>query len=281
MSKCDKLRGMRSLGLPLSAPLVQAPLGECDGSRLAGAVSRAGGLGTLTLAAPSLEATQARLMRLRRYTSRPVLLALTAEWENERVLDLCLAQGFQHFHIFWWNGPRQLRRIHAAGGRALWQAGTLGQVQEALDHGADGLILQGTQAGGQVRSPYPLDELVPLVRALVGPDFPLIAGGGLATRDEVKQTLALGATAALLGTRFLLTREANAPLAHKYRLRRAQTAQLVLDTRLVGQWPCSPRRRLATATLPDSPSLYAGEGLSRIHDLPTAAQVVRRLSVGL
>ncbi|MBB6049013.1 nitronate monooxygenase [Armatimonas rosea] len=272
---------MSSLRLPLVAPIVQAPLGVCDGPRLAAAVSRAGGLGTLTFCAPSVEVTRVRLARLRTLTHRPVLLAFTAEWEKEQVLELCLEQGFRHFQVFWWNGPRLIRRIHAGGGVALWQVGTDGQVEEALHHGADGLVLQGTEAGGQVRSPHTLDDFIPRVRTSVGPAFPLVAGGGLATRSDVQAALARGADAALLGTRFLLTEEALAPRVHKYRLLRAQSHQLELDTRLVGQWPCSPRRRLPTATLPDTPSLYAGEGLSRMHELPTAAAVVRRLSAGL
>ena len=236
---------MKQLGLNLTAPIVQATLGGCDGPRLAGAVSRAGGLGTLTLAAPSPEQLAVRLARLRQATTRPVLLAFTAEWERDLVLERCLEQGFRHFQVFWWNGPRLIRRIHAQGGVALWQVGTLGQAHEALSHGADGLIVQGTDAGGPVRSPFALTELVPELRALVGAELPLIAGGGLATRTDVQRTLALGADAALLGTRFLLSREAGISLGHKRRLLHARSEQLVLDTRLIGQWPCSPRRRLA------------------------------------
>lgn len=209
------------------------------------------------------------------------MLAFTAEWEKEQVLDVCLEQGFSLFQIFWWNGPRLIRRIHAAGGTALWQVGTLGQVEEALNHGADGLILQGTHAGGPVRSPHELTTLLPEVREKVGDALPVIAGGGLASRDDIQQILALGADAALLGTRFLLTQESLAPMRHKRRLLHAASEQLQLDTRLVGQWPCSPRRRLVSTTLPDTPSLYAGDGLSRMHGLPTAAEVVRRLSAGL
>jgi nitronate monooxygenase len=269
---------MNSVGLSLPAPVVQAALAGCDGPRLAAAVSRAGGLGTLTLCAPTLGATRVRLARLRRLTMRPVLLAFTGEWEKPEVLNLCVAAGHRHFQVFWWNGPRLVRRIQDSGGVALWQVGNQGQIDEALAHGADGLIVQGTQAGGPVRSPRTLDELVPGLRAQVGAGFPLIAGGGLATCEDVKRVLALGADAALLGTRFLLSQESQAPRAHKLRLLRAANEQLFLDTQLVGQWPCSPRRRLLTHSLPDEPSLYGGEGLSRIHDLPSAAQIVHRLA---
>jgi NAD(P)H-dependent flavin oxidoreductase YrpB (nitropropane dioxygenase family) len=106
---------MNSVGLSLPAPVVQAALAGCDGPRLAAAVSRAGGLGTLTLGAPTLGATRVRLARLRRLTLRPVLLAFTGEWEKPEVLDLCLAAGHQHFQVFWWNGPRLVRRIQDSG----------------------------------------------------------------------------------------------------------------------------------------------------------------------
>ena len=265
----------------LTAPVVQATLGGCDGPPLAGSVSHAGGLGTLTLHAPSLESTRIRLSRLRARTLRPVLLAFTAEWEKESILELCLEAGFRDFHVFWWNGPRLARRIQKGGGVVYWQVGTRGQADEALSQGADVLMVQGTGAGGPVRSPYPLEILLPEVRQFAGAGTPLIAGGGLATRADVARVLALGADAAFLGTRFLLSQEANAPWAHKQRLLRAQSEALVLDTRLVGNWPCSPRRRLATRTQPDCGSLFAGMGLSQMRDLPSAAELVVRLSAGL
>lgn len=266
---------------PLTAPVVQATLGRCDGPRLAAAVSNAGGLGTLSLHAPNPESTRVRLAWTRALTAHPVLLAFTAEWEKESILELCLEEGFRHFHLFWWNGPRLIRRIQKAGGVVFWQVGTLGQADEALSHGADILMVQGTEAGGPVRSPHALQTLLPEIQRFAGPDIPLIAGGGLATRADVAQVLALGADAALLGTRFLLSQEANAPLAHKRRLLRAQSEALLLDTRLVGDWPCSPRRRLPTLVHPDSPSLYAGLGLSQMRELPAAAALVAQLSAGL
>lgn len=267
--------------LRLTYPVVQAPLGACDGPRLAAAVSHAGGLGTLTLHMPSLETTRVRLERLRALTVHPVLLAFTGEWEKEAVLDQCLEMGFRHFQVFWWNGPRLARRIHAGGGEVFWQVGTWGQADEALSQGADGLVVQATEAGGPVRSPHPLVELLPEVRGFAGTTIPLIAGGGLATAADVAQVLTLGANAALLGTRFLLTPEASAPTADKKRLLSAQSSELILDTRLVGEWPCSPRRRLVTARTPDSPSLFAGLGLSEMTNLVSAGTLVRQLSAGL
>ena len=265
-------------GLRLERPIVQATIGACDSPKLAAAVSGAGGLGSLGLHAPSLELAEHRLCALPALTVRPVLLAFTGPWEPESILDLCLERGHRHFHVFWWNAARLIPRIHAAGGYALQQVGTLAQAGEALERGADGLIAQATGAGGPVRSPVPLDALVPQLREKLGPNFPLVAGGGLATRQGVEAVLALGADAALLGTRFLLSTEARAPLADKRRLIRASPNDLILDTRLVGDWPCSPRRRLKIRSGRDGASLYAGVGLGEINEILPAREIVERLA---
>lgn len=265
-------------GLTLEKPIVQATIGACDSPALAAAVSDAGGLGSLSLHAPPLELATARLDRLHSLTERPVLLAFSGPWEPESILDLCLERGFRYFHVFWWNSSRLIPRIHAAGGLALHQVGTLAQANEATERGADGLIAQSTGAGGPVRSPISLEALVPALRERIGPGFPLVAGGGLATADDVRSTLALGADAALFGTRFLLSEESDAPLTDKQALLRSKTGDLFLDTRLVGDWPCSPRRLLKTPDDRDDPSLYAGLGLDAMTEILPAREIVEKLS---
>jgi NAD(P)H-dependent flavin oxidoreductase YrpB (nitropropane dioxygenase family) len=264
--------------LPLRAPVVQATLGRCDSVVLSTAVSNAGGLGTLSLHSPKTRTVQRILRQLAVHARRPVLLAFTAEWERDSVLDACLAAGHRHFQVFWWNGPRLAHRIRASGGVVFWQVGTGEQVVDALAHGVDILVAQSTEAGGPVRSPYSLADLIPLVRSISGPEIPLVAGGGLATRHDVAQTLAWGADAALLGTRFLLSAEASAPTSHKLRLQRNSGSRLFLDSALKGDWPCAPRRRFGGPRTPDTPSLFAGLGVGRIQAVQPAAQLVRMLT---
>ena len=265
-------------GLTLERPIVQATLGACDSPKLAAAVSDAGGLGSLSLHAPAHDRASERLGALQSLTPLPVLIAFSGPWEPEAILDLCLERGFRYFHVFWWNASRLIPQIHAAGGFAFQQVGTLAQAEEATERGADGLIAQATGAGGPVRSPIPLETLTTAIRERVGTSFPLIAGGGLATRQSVESVLALGADAALLGTRFLLSEESDAPLADKRRLLEVSPEDLFLDTRLVGDWPCAPRRRLRTDDDRDHPSLYAGLGLGEIHEILPAREIVEKLS---
>lgn len=272
-------RAVWSLGnLTLRAPLVQAPLGACDGPRLAAAVSRAGALGCLTVHATPEVVLKRRLEKIRTATRKPVLLAFTAQWQRESLLEICCEAGFRHFQVFWWNGPRLAPVIQKAGGTVFWQVGTQEQAHDALNVGADILVVQGTEAGGPVRSPHPLHELISLVNQETAGRVPLVAGGGLAQARDVVAVLEAGASAALLGTRFLLSDEANADPHYKSRLARSEADELLLDTRLVGDWPCAPRRRLPTAFDDDVPALFAGQGLTRIRETLPAAEIVRLLT---
>ena len=265
-------------GEALAVPVVQAPLGPCDGPRLAAEVSRAGGLGCLSLFDQSPAAARRLLQRVRSRTPRPVLVAFTNQWEPESVLDACVAEGGRLFQVFWWNAPRLAPRIRARGGLVFRQVGTVEEAAEAAEQGADVLVAQGTEAGGQVRGPMPLADLVPAIQAIT--DLPIVAGGGLADRADVARVLALGARAAMLGTRFVASDESRAAPRYKARLVRARSDDLYLDRRLIGSWPCAPHRRLSAARGDDDATLYAGCGIGRIREIYPAAALVRALAPG-
>lgn len=91
----------------------------------------------------------------------------------------------------------------------------------AADRGARILIVQGPDAGGH-RATFdpaadpgtePLPELLAAIRSTV--DLPLIAGGGISTRDQVRAVLDIGAAAAQVGTALLLADEAGTNPAHR------------------------------------------------------------------
>lgn len=264
--------------LSLRAPIIQAPLGICDGPRLAAAVSRAGALGCLTVHNTTEPILSRQLATMRSRTPSPILLAFTAQWQRDSLLNLCINKGFHHFQVFWWNGPRLSRQIQEAGGLVFWQVGSPDQAREAIDVGADILIVQGTEAGGQVRSPYPLAELYERVRTITPENIPIVAGGGLGDVNDVNRVLSWGASAAMMGTRFLLSEEAQADSRCKERLLRSTSADLLLDPRMVGDWPCAPRRRLVTAQDEDHSCWFSGLGISRIHKILPAAEIVRLLT---
>jgi len=106
-------------------------------------------------------------------------------------------------------------RQASPGIHILSTATTVDEAVWLAKHGADAVIAQGTEAGGHrgtflstsdVTSQLPLKDLVAAIHG--SPEFrrysiPLIAAGGIATRQDVKDYVSAGAAAVQVGTRFL------------------------------------------------------------------------------
>ena len=98
--------------------------------------------------------------------------------------------------------------VRAAGARLVIQVTTLAEARQAVDLGADVIVAQGTEAGGHgARRGWSTLAFVPVVADLAAP-VPVLAAGGIADGRGLAAALALGASGALIGTRFLATTEA-------------------------------------------------------------------------
>ncbi len=87
--------------------------------------------------------------------------------------------------------------------------------------------------------PLPALELLDRVRSALPAGYPLLLAGGIAERDDVRQALEAGATAAVAGTRFLLSEESR---AHPGYVQRLLGADETILTELFGAgWPAPHR----------------------------------------
>jgi nitronate monooxygenase len=197
---------------------------------LAAAVSEAGGLGTLGILPPQALADE--LAKARGLTRKAIAvnlllnLAREAHWEVAREADAV---------VTFWGRPRR-----RTAGVWLHQCGSVDEARDAHAAGADGVIVQGVEAGGHVRGTTPAFELLAQVRAALPGDYPLLLAGGIADAADVRRALDAGAAAAVLGTRFLMSEESGARLAYKQRLMESRETVL---TELFGLgWPGAPHR---------------------------------------
>jgi nitronate monooxygenase len=118
---------------------------------------------------------------------------------------------------------QEVEALRAAGTVTVVTATTPAEAQAAARAGADAVCVQGIEAGahqGSHRNDPELDgaglgllPLLALVRDAV--DLPVIATGGLMRGEQIAAVLAAGASAAQLGTAFLVTPESGAPKTHK------------------------------------------------------------------
>jgi nitronate monooxygenase len=108
----------------------------------------------------------------------------------------------------------RIEALQAAGSHVVGVANTVAEARAWADAGADGICAQGMEAGGH-RGNF----LKPLEASLVGTmalvaatlqavDLPVIAAGGIMDGKGVAAVLALGASAAQMGSAFLLSDQA-------------------------------------------------------------------------
>lgn len=199
---------------------------------LAAAVSEAGGLGTIGGArVPIAE----ELAAARKLTGGPIAVNLLLP--HIRPGDVQAAAAADAIVTFW-GKPRRL-----AGVTWIHQCGSVEEAMAAEAAGADAVIAQGVEAGGHVRGTTPTIELLERVRAAV--KVPVLAAGGIVDRSGVAEALDAGATAAVLGTRFLLSDESRAHPDYK---RRCLEAESTLLTELFGLgWADAPHRVIPNA----------------------------------
>jgi NAD(P)H-dependent flavin oxidoreductase YrpB (nitropropane dioxygenase family) len=142
--------------------------------------------------------------------------------------------------VTFWGVPRRLTD-------AVWvhQCGSVDEARAAVAAGADGVVVQGVEAGGHVRGSVPALSLLERVRAALPAGFPVWLAGGIAVRADVEAALAAGAEAVVVGTRFVLSDESHAHPEYKRRLVAARDTVL---TELFGAgWPGAPHRVVENA----------------------------------
>jgi len=296
--------------LGIEYPIVQAGMARgYTSAPLVGAVSQAGGLGVLGCLDRPAEETAAEIHNIRALTSRPFALNFVLDHLNEDAFAASLAERTPVIMSFRGDPATATARIHAAGALSIHQVTTLAEARQALAAGVDGLVAQGTEAGGHM-GPWPLWSLLPAVVEAAG-QTPVLAAGGIVDGRGLAAALCLGAQGVMLGTRFLATPESPARPSHKEALLRAEAGDLVasgmfdilwgsnwpgvraraIRNRLTGRWlgreeALRADREAALLTLhqaeavddPEEMVLLAGEGAARITAIVPAADLVRSIA---
>ncbi len=242
----------------LREPIVQAPMaGGPSTPALAAAVAQAGGLGFLAAGYKSVDGVAQDVAALRERSGaafgvnlfvpseRPAepsrieayLRELAPEAERygvalgpprhdddewEAKLDLLEAERVALVSFTFGCPPAVvLTRLRAAGTETWVTITSPDEAAAAVSAGADGLVVQGVEAGGHrgAFADEPGDEgtgllaLLSLVRQ--GTNVPLVASGGIMTGAAIAAVLCAGASAAQLGTALMRTPEAGTSAPHR------------------------------------------------------------------
>jgi nitronate monooxygenase len=231
----------------LDYPIWQAPTGSIAGPELAAAVSAAGGMGAMALTWASPEQAAAQITQVCAQTTNPFQVNFALAFPPTS-LSAALEAGAPIVTFSWGDPAPYLAQIRAAGAKVGVQVTNVEGARRMAQLGVDFLICQGIEAGGHVQSTQPLLSLLPQIFA-AAEGLPVIAAGGIADGQDIARVLQQGAAGAMLGTRFVATKESRAHPDYKARLVAAQADATALTVCFDGDWPYAAHRVLRNSTL--------------------------------
>lgn len=203
--------------LEIEVPIASAGMaGGHAMSALAAAVSEAGGLGGLGgIYAEGPPRLRDEIRRVRALTPRPFSVNLWCFLLDRapQFLDVCIEERVPSVTLSFGAPGEHAKRAKDAGLLVLHQVQTVAGARAAVDAGVDVIIAQGGEAGGHTGSVATM-TLVPQV-VDIGGAIPVIAAGGIADGRGLVAALALGAQAAVMGTRFVASKEAGSTERHR------------------------------------------------------------------
>ncbi len=299
--------------LDVEHPIALGGMGSATSPPLVAAVSRAGGLGALGCHYQTPDQIRARTQAIRRETNKPFGLNFLLFDLREDSFEMALELRPSVMQFAWARPDQDLKsyfdRAHRAGCKVTHMAGAVQEAVRAAEAGADVIIAQGTEGGGHVGWMASM-SLIPMVVDAVSP-IPVLAAGGFADGRGLVAALALGADGILLGTRFLATEES--PLHPNFKqaivdsdghdtqlseipdiaaglvwpgaMTRSRRNRFI--ERWAGrEWALRQSRAEARAKLQaaretgdvDEGPLSMGQDAGLIHDIPSAADVVKRIA---
>ncbi len=248
--------------LGITHPLALAPMGGSTDAALVAAVSGAGGLGMLGAAWIDTATITAEIAAIRHRCNMPFAMGFVLPFTDPQAIRLCLDAQVPVLTTFRGDPLPLIAEARARGIRTIHQATTLAEVAAVAAAGVDVIIAQGNEAGGH-GGPEPLWSFLPDAIQAAGP-VPVLAAGGIVDGRGLAAVLALGASGAVMGTRFLTSHEAPVSAVWKQAILDARPGDTlwspVWDQVHNEEWPGVQVRAIRNP------------GLMRWHDRPEALQ---------
>jgi enoyl-[acyl-carrier protein] reductase II len=235
--------GAALLGCPIA--LLGGAMTWVSERSLVSAISNAGGFGVLACGAMSPAQLAGEIEATRALTAQPFGVNLIVMHPDLAALvDVCLAQRVGHVVLAGGLPSRAtMGRVKEGGAKLLCFAPSLGVARKLIRAGADGLIIEGMEAGGHigpVATSVLAQEILPEVR-----DVPVFVAGGIGHGEAIAAYLRMGAAGCQLGTRFVCAEESIAHPSFKQAFVRAHARDAMPSVQIDPDFKVIPVRALA------------------------------------
>jgi enoyl-[acyl-carrier protein] reductase II len=245
--RLDRLwaRGRAFLGVEL--PIMGGAMTWVSERNLVAAITNAGGFGVIACGSMDPDRLREEIRATRALTAGPFgvnlivmhpdLLALARVCCDERVGHVVLAGGLPP--------GESLALLRAGGCRVMAFAPALSVARKLRRSGIDGLVIEGSEAGGHVgavSTSVLAQEILPHIH-----DLPVFVAGGIGRGEAMMAFLEMGAAGVQLGTRFVCASESIAHARMKQAYLRAAARDAVPSPQLDPRFPVIPVRALVNA----------------------------------
>ena len=224
--------------LGIEVPIIQGAMARIANASLAGAVSKAGGLGIIACGGAPLSWIEEQVRIARSITDRPIGANVMLMDPNAAEVARLLAELKVDVIATGAGSPANYMEMWKEAGIKV--VPVVAQVAHAVRMerlGADAVVAEGTESGGHIGELTTM-ALVPAVCDAVS--IPVIAAGGVADGRGMAAAFALGAEGVQIGTRFLTVDECTVADAYKERVLAAKDS----DTIVTGRGSGHPARCL-------------------------------------
>jgi len=212
---------------------------------LVAAISDAGGFGVIACGAMSPDLLDTEIGETKKRTSRPFGVNLiTMHPQLFELIDTCAKHGVGHVVLAGGLPPGgAIERIKASGAKLVCFAPALALAKKLMRSGADGLVIEGMEAGGHI-GPVSTSVLAQEILPIVSKDIPVFVAGGIGRGEAIAAYLEMGAVGVQLGTRFVCAHECIAHANFKKAFIRASARDAIPSVQIDPRLPVIPVRAL-------------------------------------
>jgi len=207
MNRLNKLwkRGQDFLGVQY--PIMAGAMTWISDHRFVAHVANAGGFGCLAAGNLPPELLAQEIDKTIATTNKPFgtnLITISPNYHEH--LKIALDKGVPYL-IFAGSFPRasEIKLAKEGGAKVIAFASNESIAKRMIQSGVDGLMLEGSEAGGHIGH---VSLVILLQQVLFNhDDIPIFTAGGIATGEMMAHLLLMGAAGVQMGTRFILSEE--------------------------------------------------------------------------
>ena len=208
-------------------PIIQAPMGWIARSRLASAVSNAGGFGVIETSSGEVENCKAEIEKMAELTDKPFGVNLPLLFlQDDSMVEFCVSHGVKFVTTSAGDPSKYIDVLKYAGITVYHAVPSVEGALKAANARVDGLVVEGTEGGG-FKNPEEVGLLVLIQAIRKELDLPIVAAGGIVDGTGMASVFASGAEGIQMGTRFVSSKES--PVHENFKNK-------ILDSTIQGTW---------------------------------------------